>query len=127
MSKHRENYVIKHIFEVRPFTKVFSFMDYKGEIADLFVKEFGPESLVGINNNRTQVTTKDSGIGIYFSSESMGFQIEASNSFKDFEERIAAFLDTVESFGKYSPFPLSRLGTRSNILYQIKINEHRIF
>jgi hypothetical protein len=119
MSKKDHSIIMRHVLEVRLKNRQFSFLDYKGELADYFIKKtgFGKVRLTG---DRIDVVSDDLNKIYFVSLENFGFQLDGSRSFKEFSENTQKFFEIIEEFKKYDLNNIIRIGTRTSVLYHAK-------
>jgi len=106
---------MRHILEIRLKNRVFSFIDFRGDFIDYLIRETKYEN-VNIKGNRIDVASKDLSEAIFFSLENFGFQIDAANDFKSFNEKATKLFSLLASYTKYSFDSVVRVGTKSSIL-----------
>lgn len=122
MGKDKSDKVImRHILEVRLAKRSFSFMDYKGELIDFLATRLsGANIRYKEDGSRIDIATKDLSRVFFVSYENLGLQLDGVESFRDFTEFSKTFLETIDFFKKYDPQSISRIGTRSSILFHSK-------
>jgi hypothetical protein len=110
--------VISNILEIRLKERLFSFLDYKGELIDFLIQNYGFEKIKYSNNGtRIDVATGDLREKMFFSLENFGFQYDGSENFEDFKSETIKILKIISDFGKYKFNNLFRIGTKSIIYY----------
>lgn len=121
-DRDTEKIVMRHILEVRLSKRLFSFLDFKGEMIDFFADKFeAPQMKLYANGVRFDLASDDLAKLYFFSHENFGFQIDASQSFDSFRSFVNTFIEALKTFPKYKwTGEVVRLGTKSSILYHRK-------
>jgi len=104
------------ILEIRLKERVFSFLDYRGELIDFLVANSGGKKVRYSNNgSRVDVATDDLKKVIFLGIGNFGIQLETVDKFEDFKDEAKKLLDLIGLFGKYKFKNISRLGVKSVI------------
>lgn len=112
---------MRHVLEVRFAKRSFSFMDYRGELIDFLAKRLNGENIRFTDNGtRADIAIKDLSKVFFVSYENFGLQIDGSESFEDFSNFSKTLIETLKFFEKYKPNSITRIGTRSSILFHPK-------
>lgn len=122
MGKDKKDKVImRHIMEVRFAKRVFSFMDYRGELIDFLANRLSGENIrFAENGTRADIAIRDLSKIFFVSYENFGLQIDGAESFKDFSDFSTKLIEILGLFDKYKPDSVARVGTRSSILFHPK-------
>ncbi len=113
--KKNNTTIMRHILEIRLKNRIFSFIDFKGDFIDYLIRETRYEN-VNIKGNRIDVASKDLSEAIFFSWDNFGFQVDAVDDFKSFNEKVTKLFSLLSSYTKYSFEYVVRVGTKSSIL-----------
>lgn len=89
MSKG-DQFLARHIVEIRLDDRLFSFVDFKGSLIDFLAREAGIKK-IKLQEQRIDVATEDLHKSMFFSWENLGFQLEASTDFDSFHKQIDEF------------------------------------
>lgn len=117
MSKFNEKIAIRHILEVRLKKRVFSFLDFKGRLVDFLLEKFSGDK-IRVSNNGSRIDIASGEDVFYFVSvENFGLQVDGATNFDSFKETINRLFDALEEFKDYDIGPITRIGTKSVILY----------
>lgn len=117
-DKNKDRMIIKHILEIRLTKRVFSFMDFKGELLDFLVKNLRADKVRFANTGTRIDVTSDDLLNVFFISyENFGLQIDGVESFDNFKEQVKKLFEVIKLFDKYKFDSVIRIGTKSSILY----------
>jgi hypothetical protein len=117
-NKNKDKIIIKHILEVRLSKRLFSFMDFKGELLDFMIKNLKADKVRFVNSGTRIDVASDDLLNVFFISyENFGIQIDGVESFDEFREQVSKIIEVIKLFGKYKIDSVVRIGTKSSILY----------
>lgn len=109
----------RYILEIRLNKRIFSFLDFKGELIDYLLTEAGHD-LVSLRQQRVETSKKDFSEKFFVSWENFGIQLESQNNSKNFKERAEKIINLLSAFGEYNFDSLARVGTRCQSIVHIK-------
>jgi hypothetical protein len=119
MGKNKKDKIImRHVLEVKLEKRIFSFIDYRGELVDFLIKNLNGENIrIMRDGTRIDIASKDLSKVYFIGYESLGLQIDGVDSFEVFIGNVKKLFGVLKDFGKYNPESIIRIGTRSSILY----------
>ena len=117
---NRDKIIARHTLEIRFRNRFFGFSDLKGEMTDFFIKNAGIETVryARDKSDRVDFLSSDLSEAMFFSMENFGIQIEATEDFEKFREKVKWFFSIISSYGKYNfGDEITRIGTKTAGLF----------
>jgi hypothetical protein len=116
----KDTIIIKHILEIRLKKRIFSFLDFRGELVDFLLDKTGFERIkISDNGARIDVVSKDLSEIFFFSLENFGLQIDGAEDFDSFRNQTNKIFNLIQEYGNYSIGDVVRIGTKSSIFCHI--------
>jgi hypothetical protein len=115
------NRLIRYILEVKLKNRLFSFVDFRGEMVDYLIAKNNFDQVKLAPNGVRFDLANDKRDRFYFASlENFGFQSEANVDFSGFKTQSKYFIDSIRDFKKYNiEGGLARIGVKCVILDRV--------
>ncbi|MFA6336683.1 MAG: hypothetical protein WCX23_01765 [Candidatus Paceibacterota bacterium] len=115
MNKSEFTTVGKSVFEFR-YDPILSFCDWKGSLAEHLIEKLGFEGF-RIANSRIDLTNPESqDFLVFVGMQNAGLLIEDNIDIKKLQEKIDKFITALNSFDKFKPKNIGRIGVRLSFL-----------